>query len=113
MVTVIVNVTVSPIEACNGLPALERAGSMITAEVTVKVSAAVLPVPPLVDDTGSLVLLKVPVVPAVTLTMIVQTPPPMRLPPLKLILFPPEIAFTVPPQLLARFIGEAFTTPAG
>lgn len=109
----IVKVTVSPTEARKGSPILESAGSTITVAVTVKVSVAVLPTPPFVDDTGSLVLLKVPVVVAVTLTMIVQTPPPMRLPPLKLIPFPPETAVTVPAQLLARFSGDAFTTPFG
>lgn len=113
MVTVMVKVTVSPTEACRGSPILESAGSIITAEVTVNISVAVLPTPPFVDDTGSLILLKVPVVVAVTLTIIVQTPPPMRLPPLKLMLLPPEIAVTVPPQLLARLSGEVFTNPSG
>ena len=83
------------------------------AEVTVNVSVAALPVPPFADDTGSLVLLKMPVAVPVTFIRIVQALPPVILPPLKLILFPPDAAVTVPPQLLARFIGVAFTNPAG
>ena len=92
---------------------MESAGSTITAAVTVKISVAVLPVPPFTDDTGSLALLKVPAVEAVTFMMIVQTPPPTMLPPLKLIVLPPETAVTIPLQLLARFIGDAFTSPPG
>ena len=63
--------------------------------------------PPLVDDTGSLILLNIPAVPTVTFMMIVQTPPPVILPPLKMIVFPPETAVTDPPQLLARLSGDA------
>ena len=100
-------------EACKGLPVLERAGSTITAAVTVKISVAMLPVPPFADDTGSLVLLKVPAVEAVTFMMMVQTPPPGILPPLKVIVLPPAAAVTVPPQLLARFSGVAFINPLG
>ena len=92
---------------------MESAGSTITAAVTVNVSLAVLPMLPFTDDTAPLVLLKLPVVVAVTLMMIVQTPPPIILPPLKLILFTPETAVIVPPQLLARFSGDALTTPLG
>ena len=113
MVTVIVKVTVSPTEATEGLPAFERAGSTISAVFTVSVSVAVLPMPPFVDDTASLVLFLIPVVVAVTFTMTVQEPPPAMLPPLKLILLPPAAAATVPPQLFAVFGGDAFTTPLG
>jgi hypothetical protein len=108
-----VKVTVSPTEADRGLPAFERAGSTITAAPTVNVSVAVLPIPPFVDDTFWLTLFRTPTVDAVTFTMIVQTPPPVMLPPLKLTLSTPETAVIVPPQLLARFSGDALTTPLG
>ena len=92
---------------------MERAGSTIMVAVTVNVSVAVFPIPPFVEDTGPLVLVRVPVVDATTFTMIVQSPPPVIVPPLKLIPFPPETAVIVPPQLLARLSGDALTTPLG
>ena len=69
--------------------------------------------PPFVDDTVPLVLFLIPAVVPVTSTMIVQEFPPAMLPPLRLIVFPPETAVTVPPQLLARFSGVALITPVG
>ena len=74
---------------------------------------AVLPLPPFVEDTVPLILFLIPAVVAVTSTMIVQEFPPAMLPPLRLIVFPPETAATDPPQLLARFNGVALTTPLG
>lgn len=77
------------------------------------VALAVLPEPPFVDDTLSLILFRIPAVVAVTSIMTVQEFPPAMLPPVKLIVFPPDPAVTAPPQLLARFNGFALTTPVG
>lgn len=77
------------------------------------VALAAFPMPPFVDDIVPLILFLIPAVVAVTSTMTVQEFPPAILPPLRLIVFPPETAVTVPPQLLARFNGVALTTPLG
>jgi hypothetical protein len=65
---------------------------------TVNVSEAALPVPPLVDVMGLLVLVYVFAVGAVTLTVTVHDPPAATVDPLKLTLVPLAAAVQLPPR---------------
>ena len=70
---------------------------------TVRVAEAVVPVPPLVELTGPVVLALAPVVGAVTATEIVQVVPAgvLMVPPLRLMVFEAAVApVTEPPQVL-------------
>jgi hypothetical protein len=80
---------------------------------TVSVSVAVLPVPPLVEDTAAEVLVKLPAVPPVTFTTTVQELFVAMLPPVRLMLVPPAVAEAVPLQLFTRPFGVAITNPVG
>ena len=82
-------------------------------ELTVRLSDAVLPVPPLVDETAPLVFAYVPALVEVTLTVRVHVLPADTGPPLRLTLFPPAVALTVPPQVLDVTAGVVFITPPG
>lgn len=72
----------------------------------------VLPVPPSVELTVTL-LFFMPVVVPCTLTDTVQPALPANVPPERLTEPEPETAVTVPPQLLVRLAGLATTRPAG
>src|SRR6266581_2855334 len=76
---------------------------------TVNVEDAVLPVPPLVEETFPVVLAYVPPVAATTLTVILQLPLAAIVPPLKLIVPTPAVAVNVPPQVFVVERGVAFT----
>jgi hypothetical protein len=80
---------------------------------TVNVSVAVFPVPPLVEDTAPDVLVNAPAVPPVTFTTTVQELFTAMLPPVRLMLVPPDVADAVPPQVLVSPFGVATTNPAG
>lgn len=92
-----------------GLNALAIEGGAMT----VSGADAVLPVPPLVEDTAPVVLTKAPAVVPVTFTTTVQELAVATLPPVRLMLVPPAVAEGVPPQLLVKAFGLATTTPVG
>jgi hypothetical protein len=72
----------------------------------------VLPSPPFVDVTLTL-LFFVPLVVPNTSTLIVHEPPIGRLPPDKLTVPEPAVAVIVPLQVAANPLGVATTSPAG
>ena len=88
---------------------------------TVKVSEVVFPVPPLVDETVTLMLSKSPVTPngVVTFTVTVQVLPPATVPPVKRIPVspaartPPPSSSNVPPQVLVVVSGAATVMAPG
>jgi hypothetical protein len=80
---------------------------------TVSVSLAVLPVPPLVDETLPDVLLLVPLVVAVTSTVTVHEPLAAMEPPLREIEVSPATGLKVPPQEFVAFGVAATSVPAG
>jgi len=79
---------------------------------TVTLAFAVLPVPPSVDLTCTL-LFFTPVVVPVTFAEIVQEALDPSVPPDKLSEEAPAAAVAVPPQVLLRLLGVATTKPAG
>ncbi len=86
-------------------------------EFTVNVSVAILPVvivPETIAWTAPLVLAKLPVLAAVTLTVTVHVAPGATVPPVRLTLFPFAAAVTVPPvQVVAPFGVAVFCNPEG
>lgn len=81
--------------------------------ITVSVSLAVLPVPPLVEETAPEVLFFVPAVVAVTLTLKVQEPPPIIEPPVRETEVAAATGVKVPPQVLVAPGVAATSVPAG
>lgn len=82
----------------------------VTGAFTVSAALAVLPftVSLLITwETLPLTLLYVPVVAAVTMTLMVQDAPPLKEPPVRLIEPAPDVAVNVPPQLLIAPFGLA------
>src|SRR5258708_1337503 len=77
------------------------------------VSLAVLPVPPLVEETFPLVLSFDPLLVAVTSTATVQLAPPPTEPPLKVRLVAAAAGVHVPAQVVLAFGVAATCTPAG
>jgi len=75
-------------------------------------AVSVLPVPPLVEPTVTELVLS-PVVEPVTLTVMVQLEPAVRLAPLKLTVDEPAVAVAVPPQEFVKLGVAATTKPAG
>src|SRR5262249_22507507 len=87
---------VEPAVRTLGAPnAVTRAGGA----ATIRVAAAVLPVPPLVEFTAPVVLVKLPAAVPVTVTLKVQAPPTAMLAPVKAIVLLPLVV-SVPPQVL-------------
>src|SRR5205823_17117 len=80
---------------------------------TVKLSEAVLPVPPLVELTAPLVLVYWPAAVPVTFTTSVQLVLTAMLPPVRLMLVEPATAVAVPPQVFDRPFGVETTRPVG
>jgi hypothetical protein len=80
---------------------------------TVSGAEAVLPAPPLVDDTAPEVLIKEPAVFPVTFTTRVQELFTAMVPPVRLMLVPPAVAAAVPPQLLVNPFGVETSSPVG
>src|SRR5262245_20205405 len=84
------------------------------AGATTSVALAVLPVPPLAEVTGELVLVSTPTVVLVTLIENVQDPAAARVAPERLTLPLPAVAVMVPPpHEPVRPLGVATTSPAG
>ena len=81
--------------------------------ITVKVSEAVLPVPPLVEETLPEVLFLVPEVVAVTSTESVQEPLATIEPAVKETVPLPAVVVKVPPQVLEAFGVAATSVPVG
>jgi hypothetical protein len=83
-------------------------------EWTARVSVAVLPVPPFVEETAPLVFVYVLAVEAVTFTVTVHEPPAATVAPLKLTVFPFATAVTVPLVHVVAALGVvAFCKPEG
>jgi hypothetical protein len=86
---------------------------IITGALTTVIEALeVLPVPPSVEVTWTLLFFTPAVVP-VTLTETVQEALAARVPPERLTLEDPATAVAVPPQVLFKFGVDAITNPAG
>jgi hypothetical protein len=83
------------------------------AALTVSVLDAVLPVPPLVDETAPLVLAKVPTLAEVTLTVTVHVLPADTDPPTRLILFEPAVAVSVPLHVFVVLAGVVLSNTPG
>ena len=81
--------------------------------MTVSVSEAVLPVPPFVEETALLVLVKIPVLEAVTVVVTLQEEPAPIDAPLRLMLLTPAVTVRVPPQVLVVPAGVVLTTVPG
>jgi hypothetical protein len=81
--------------------------------VAVIVAVAVLPVPPLVELTGPVVLVKTPAVVGLTLTVIRHDALAAIDPPVRVTVPLPAVAVAVPPQLLLSPFGIATGRPAG
>jgi hypothetical protein len=83
----------------------------LTATVTPAVAA--FPVPPLVEVTGCVMLFFVPDVMAVTFTANVHEAFAANVPAVRLAEFDPAVTVGVPPQVLARPLGVAISSPTG
>ena len=80
---------------------------------TVRVSIAVFPVPPFVDETAPDVLVNEPAAAPLTFTTTVHEPATAMPPPVSEMLVLPAVAVAVPPQLFVNPFGVATTSPAG
>ena len=105
-------VKVTVVVPFSGMLAAPKALLMVGAATTVMVALEVLPVPPSVEVTCTLLLFTPAVVP-VTLTVTVQDAPAARMPPESVTELEPAAAVAVPLQVLLRFGVEATTRPAG
>src|SRR6478609_1681184 len=105
-------VNVTDVVPFSGMLAAPKAFAIAGGATTVIEAVAVLPVPPLVEVTCTLLLLSPAVVP-VTFTTTVHDELGARLWPLRLIEEEPATAVTVPVQLPPTFGGVATTSPAG
>src|SRR5437899_5672730 len=92
--------------------AAPKALMMTGGPTTVMEAFEVLPVPPSVEVTCTLLFLMPAVVPC-TLTETVQEALCVIVPPVRLIEPEPATAVAVPPQVLFRLFGVATTSPAG
>src|SRR5215831_19757906 len=105
-------VKVRLVEPFKGIEAAPKA-LMITGGATTVIEAfEVLPVPPSVEVTWTLLFFTPAVVPC-TSTETVQGELAASVPPERLTVPAPPVAVAVPPQLLVRFGVEATTRPAG
>jgi len=100
------------VEPFNGMLPVPNALLMLGGATTVIEALAVLPVPPSVELTVTLLVFAPAVVP-VTFADTMQDAPGARLPPDKDTEDDPLTAVAVPPQLLVRLAGKATTRPAG
>jgi hypothetical protein len=108
----LVIVKLSEVDPFNGMLAAPKALAMVGGATTVMEALEVLPVPPLVEVTWTLLFLTPAVVPWMV-TETVQLVPGASVAPLKLTDEDPATAVAVPPQLLVRLGVEATTRPAG
>lgn len=100
------------VDPFSGMLDAPKALLMLGGPTTVSEALEVLPVPPLVEETGTLLFFAPPVVPC-TFTETVQEDFGATLAPLKETEDDPFPAVAVPPQVLLRFAGVATTSPAG
>src|SRR5579862_6566591 len=100
------------VEPLRGMLAAPNTLLNIGAEVTVILALDVLPVPPSVELTVTLLFLTPGVVP-VTLTETAHEPLAAMVPPDRLTLEDPAVAVAVPPQVLLRLGVPATTSPSG
>lgn len=110
MPSVNVSVTVPPIFTVGLENAFRITGGARTVIVAVLL---VVPVPPLAEVIGPVVLLLTPGVIPVTSTLIVQLPPAATVPPLNDMVDVPAVAVTLPPQPELAFGVPATLNPAG
>lgn len=109
-----VMVKVRLVEASNGMLAAPKALLIVGGEKTVRLAVAVLPVPPLVELTAPVVLVKCPDCVPVTLTEKLHDPLVAIVPPERLIVFPPAPAEIVPdPHVPLSPFGVDTTSPEG
>jgi hypothetical protein len=113
LATGFVRVNVKEVEALSAMLAAPKALAIVGGEATERLAVAVLPVPPFVEETLPVVLMKLPAVEPVTLTPTVHEDAVAIVPPVRLIEPDPAIAVAVPPQVLVRPLGVATTRPAG
>jgi hypothetical protein len=100
------------VEPFSGMLAAPKALIITGGATTVSVAFAVLPVPPSVEVTVTLLFFTPAVVPVIT-TETVQLAPAASVPPVRLTEPLPSTAVAVPPQVLLRLPGVATTIPAG
>jgi hypothetical protein len=105
-------VKLNDVEPFSGILAAPNALLIVGGAATVMLAFDVLPVPPLVDVTCTLLFFTPAVVP-VTFTETVQLAVGARLAPDRVTVDEPFAAVAVPLQLLVRFPGVATTRPAG
>lgn len=105
-------VKLKDVEPFRGMLAAPKALLMVGGPTTLTLALEVLPVPPLVELTVTLLFFTPPVVPC-TLTESVQVAPGARVAPDKLTVEPPAAAVAVPPQVLFRLGVGPTTSPAG
>jgi hypothetical protein len=110
----LVMVKVSDVDPASPIEAAPNAFVMLGGVATVKFAVAVLPVPPLVEVTAPVVLVKTPGLPPVTLTLKTQEAPAAIVPPARLTAPDPAAAVIVPPpHEPASPFGVATVIPAG
>src|SRR5215831_16063399 len=105
-------VKVRLVEPPTAMPAAPKALMITGGATTVMEAFEVLPVPPSVELTCTLLFFTPAVVPC-TVKETVQEALGARVPPERLAVPAPPVAAAVPPQLLVRFGVEATTRPAG
>src|SRR5437762_8164486 len=105
-------VKVSEVEPLSGMEAAPNALMMTGGATTVILVFEVLPVPPSVEVTVTLLFLT-PAVKPVTSTETVQLALAASVPPDRLTLEEPSVAVGVPPQVLFTLLGVATMSPAG
>ena len=96
----------------SGMLPAPKALLIVGGATTVTVAFEVLPVPPSVEVTWTLLFLSPAVVPF-TFREIEQVALGPKLPPVKLAVLEPAVAVNVPPQLVLMLGGVATTSPAG
>jgi hypothetical protein len=106
-------VNVSVVEPFSGILDAPKTLVIVAGVATVRFADAVLPVPPLVEVTFPVVLVKFPDVVPTTLTAIAQDALADTVPPPKLMLAEPAVAVAVPPQVLLSPFGVATIRPDG
>src|SRR6478736_6298987 len=112
VVLALVMVKLSEVEPFSGMLAAPKAFAIVGGPTTVIEALDVLPVPPSVEVTWTLLFFTPAVVP-VTLTETVQLALAANVPAERLMLPDPATAVAVPPQVLFKPLGVATTNPAG
>src|SRR5215472_9833565 len=106
-------VNVNEVVPFSGIVEAPNAMLIVGAAAALRFAVAVVPVPPFVELTGPVVLMKFPAAVAVTFTTTVQLAPTAAVAPLSETLPEPAAAVAVPPQLFTNAFGVATTVPVG